>query len=516
MKGKRTYQIWLIYGISCVFVILPCVGYGADLTIGNNVSTTGTVSATSFTGNGSGLTNLDPTKLSSGTANISISGNAATVTNGLYSSGTYANPSWITSLSPGKLIPGGTANINILGNAATATTANSVVAGGVVTTSLVNGAVTTGKLSDNAVTRAKIAFYKNVAVVATNGGDYPDPATAMNNYGSWCGAPSYTNPCLLKIMPGFYIVSSPVVMQPFIDIEGSGENTTTIISSLVSSTFPPPGTVQGADNTELRFLTVSNSTNVSSAWVAAISNVSASPSILHVKATAVGGSQCYGVVNSHSSSTMTNVSAAAQFGTNNYGILNVYSDSSPMMTNVTASAADGTDNNYGIYNDNTSSPILTNVTASTSRANSNYGIYNAGGSPTMTNVESNALVGNDSYGIYNSTSSPVMTNVTAKAVLGLNNNYGIYNSGGSPTMTNVNVSASGGTSNYGVYNPGSGTTKISHSVIKGSTNTIWNGSGNTTRVIFTQLAGGPIFNVGTLSCGGVCDGNYTFYANTCP
>jgi len=39
----------------------------------------------------------------SGASNISITGNAATVTNGVYTTGSYANPSWITSLDGGKL-----------------------------------------------------------------------------------------------------------------------------------------------------------------------------------------------------------------------------------------------------------------------------------------------------------------------------------------------------------------------------------------------------------------------------
>lgn len=38
-----------------------------------------------------------------GTWSISISGNSATVTNGVYTSGTYANPAWITSLSGSKI-----------------------------------------------------------------------------------------------------------------------------------------------------------------------------------------------------------------------------------------------------------------------------------------------------------------------------------------------------------------------------------------------------------------------------
>jgi hypothetical protein len=41
----------------------------------------------------------------SGTASIDITGNASTVTNGLYSNGSYANPAWITSLSSTKVLP---------------------------------------------------------------------------------------------------------------------------------------------------------------------------------------------------------------------------------------------------------------------------------------------------------------------------------------------------------------------------------------------------------------------------
>ena len=45
-----------------------------------------------------------------GTWSISISGNAATVTDGVYTSGSYANPSWITSLDDGKVLPSMTGN----------------------------------------------------------------------------------------------------------------------------------------------------------------------------------------------------------------------------------------------------------------------------------------------------------------------------------------------------------------------------------------------------------------------
>jgi hypothetical protein len=40
-----------------------------------------------------------------GTWPISVTGNAATVTNGVYTSGSYANPAWITSLAEAKVLP---------------------------------------------------------------------------------------------------------------------------------------------------------------------------------------------------------------------------------------------------------------------------------------------------------------------------------------------------------------------------------------------------------------------------
>lgn len=61
----------------------------------------------------------------SGTWGINVSGNAGTVTNGVYTSGSYADPSWLTSLAGSKVTG------NISGNAATATTATNLSGGSV-------------------------------------------------------------------------------------------------------------------------------------------------------------------------------------------------------------------------------------------------------------------------------------------------------------------------------------------------------------------------------------------------
>lgn len=68
----------------------------------------------------------------SGTWNINVLGNASTVTNGVYSTGSYANPPWITSLAYSKLtgvpnftLSGITANGNITGDIIQITGVNS-------------------------------------------------------------------------------------------------------------------------------------------------------------------------------------------------------------------------------------------------------------------------------------------------------------------------------------------------------------------------------------------------------
>ena len=78
MKAKGRYQVWLTLGIFSVFVILPCAGYGASLTIGNTVSVNGNMNATSLSGDGSGLTNVGGssacTSISSLPSIITVSG----------------------------------------------------------------------------------------------------------------------------------------------------------------------------------------------------------------------------------------------------------------------------------------------------------------------------------------------------------------------------------------------------------------------------------------------------------
>ena len=329
--------------------------------------------------------------------------------------------------------------------------------------------------------------------------------------------PSAGSPYLLKIEPGRYdLGSQTLVMREWVDIEGSGELVTTITAS--GSTSFETGTVVGADNVELRFLTVENTGG--SDFAVAIYNGGTSPRLTHVTASAWGGNSNYGVRNSTTTSaspTMADVTAIASGGATAVGVDNDVS--APTMKDITAQGSGATDTNYGIYND-ADSITMTDVTAFASGGTSARAIRNAYCVTTMINVTATACgASSENLAVYNQHSPAVMTNVTATAEG--TDSRGILNSvpTSGPFLVTVDHSRiSGGT--YGIYNdPGSPsvpyTVKVDGSLISGGTNTILNNDYMTTVVGGSQLAGGPTSGSG-FTCAGVYDETYTFYSSTCP
>jgi hypothetical protein len=293
--------------------------------------------------------------------------------------------------------------------------------------------------------------YANVIVVAKSGGDYATITAALNSITT----ASATNHYLVRVMPGVY--TEHVTMTQYVDIEGAGELTTKITYTGGDNEDRNSATLVGANNAELRFLTVENT---GGSFAFAIYNNSASPRLTHITASASEGWINFGVRNWLASPAMTNVTASASGGTQNYGVWNF--SSSPTMNNVTASASGGT-YTCGVWNWDSSSPTMTNVTASAS-----------GGTYTC--------------GVWNYESS-------------------------SPTMNNVTVNAWGGTVNHGVRNDSSSSSTINNSQITASSSTIYNDRCST-RVGASLLNGGPVSS--GVTCAGVYDKNYTFYASTCP
>lgn len=307
-----------------------------------------------------------------------------------------------------------------------------------------------------ALTAMKTA-YKNVLVVAKSGGHYNTISAALASITD----NSATNRYLIWVAPGTY--TELVTMKEYVDIEGAGEIATKITYTGSVSLYT--GTVVGANNAELRFLTVENT------------------------------------------------------GGNTLAIAIYNGSASPRLTHLTATASGGTDSNYGVYNFSSSSPVMTNVIATGSGGTTNGGVYNSVSLPTMTNVTAtgSGSGGSYNYGIVTDNSSLTMTNVTATAFGGADNR-GVYNFHSSPTIQNSVISASGGTSNYGIYNTATGGTYIvtvNNSQITGSTNTIRNDTEFTVRVGASKLDGGAVTGGGTFACVFTYNANYTALNSTC-
>ena len=266
---------------------------------------------------------------------------------------------------------------------------------------------------------------------------------------------SDSNRYLVKVMPGVY--NERVVMKEYVDIEGSGELNTRI--TYIGSSAPSISTLQGASEAELRLLTVEST----------------------------GGDYPTAI----------------------------YNDSPTRLTQLTISASGGT-YNYGIFNENSSSPVMINVSASASGGSISVGVFNIISSPVMINVSASASGGTTNYGVRNHSSSPLMNNVSASASGGTNS-YGVHNNYSSVTIRNSVISASEGTNNYGIFNNANGGSYkvlLDSSQITASTSTIRNDNEFTTRIGASLLSGGGVD--GTVTCAGVYDEDYAFYASTCP
>ena len=98
--------------------------------------------------------------------------------------------------------------------------------------------------------RVKGSGYRNVIVVAKSGGDFTSIQAALDSITD----ASDTNRYLVWVAPGVY--NERVTMKPYVDIEGAGEQVTRITYG--GSSNPDTGTVVGANDAELRFLTVEN------------------------------------------------------------------------------------------------------------------------------------------------------------------------------------------------------------------------------------------------------------------
>jgi hypothetical protein len=114
-----------------------------------------------------------------------------------------------------------------------------------------------------------------------------EAAPGIGDAGPGIMTASATNPWLIKLDAGVYdLGTASLVMKPYVDIEGSGEGVTKI-TAVGNNSNATSGTVIGASNAELRFLTVENTGG--GTFNAAVIINSASPKLTHVTLSASTG-----------------------------------------------------------------------------------------------------------------------------------------------------------------------------------------------------------------------------------
>lgn len=311
-----------------------------------------------------------------------------------------------------------------------------------------------------------------------------------------------TKPYLLRLEPGLYdLGSGSLPMRPYVDVEGSGMETTTVTAAGKASLSG--GTVLGADHSELRSLSVENRGGPNLDAIA-IWNKDASPRLTNLRATAFGipPGFSFAVFNDNASPSLSHVALTALRGYASSGLVNL--------------------NGSG-----------TRVEASTIRSEGpnafTNGIQNgAGSSLSLVSTEISALANGatGAQGIDNKGSSSVeLRDVSILAGGSTSVDLGVVNSfGASVRMTNsvvrVPTSVPSGPSapapiQVALENDGAATQTIDRSTLSGATASIRNATSQSVYVATSQLDG-PVQGPGTFTCaftyGGAFTGGSASYA----
>lgn len=261
-------------------------------------------------------------------------------------------------------------------------------------------------------------------------------------------------------------------MKEYVSVMGSGQDVTKLTGSISGDVEPSSAIVLGASNATLSSMTVENLGD--NYYNIAIQSSNCSPTIMDVKAIAIGGENSFGIHN--------------------------YPNASPVLRDVTALAAKASTSNFAIFNHTCPDVEMTDVRASASGGIFSYGVYNYQvQNSILTDVKATATGGsNSSYGVENASSTLTMIDVTASAY-GDNIGRGFFNdSGSSAEMYHCILDGQGDIEGSGIYTLSDITSlKVHGSVIRGSTYSI-NATGDV-QVGTSQLTN-SVHGTGTFTC----------------
>ena len=308
---------------------------------------------------------------------------------------------------------------------------------------------------------------------------------------------SASKPYVIKIDPGVYnLGSTQLVMKPYIDIEGSGQTSTSL---------------QGPGNSDSSFLT-------------GIIKTASSAELRNLQVVSQGAGQTTSIgiyVPSGSNTSIRDVTIIAGSASNSWGIRNLAA--SPILQNLTINVTGAGNQAYGIGTTSTNArPIIKRTVINLTGAGAfAYGIYNDGvaAPQEMRDLEiSVATSSSGAYGFYidnfGSGQTYLLTGSTV-TVSGGSSNYGVVFYGGTGGVFNFKTSyiKATGSSSYGVYSSFStGGVSFNHCEVTGTTDSI-DGPGTPVFVGASRIAGTVVGS--TVACAGAYNANYAALNTTC-
>lgn len=194
--------------------------------------------------------------------------------------------------------------------------------------------------------------------------------------------PSASNPWLLKLEPGNYdLGNTSFTMLPYVDLEGSGEDITTITSSFGLASLIDSAALVAASNSTVRFLSIVNSgpNNSQVAVLVGPDTTNARFDHLTTRTSCSGFALCTGIyinggLNGNSvflqNSTLTTTETNNSGGSLSFYIKN---NGTATIQNTTITASGNASSNAGVYN-NGGTLIIQNSTITASGGASSYGI----------------------------------------------------------------------------------------------------------------------------------------------
>jgi hypothetical protein len=354
--------------------------------------------------------------------------------------------------------------------------------------------------------------YRRTIVVSPvgDGADHVANGNALRAALDGIADASESNPYLLKIEPGVYALEDgdgglvPFVMEPWVDVEGSGQGATRITGP--GSTQLYTGTVWAASNAELRDVSL-ESVGITGSGYATALYVPPGAVARAVRITAIA--------------TLANTTSGAfvyQSGAIDGSSTTVFEDSE-FVGNCPGSC-------YGVRAELSGLVVRNSAMTGLSTGTYGGGIRTEAGFTVLRGVTgrgemtaSGRAIG--AYNIYNCRVE--IYDSSLSAMNGTVENRGIYNDGCDVKVMNTDVEAIGGaTVTYGIRSvfstyTGPFTVEMIGSRVTSSGATISSGATYTTRIAHSVLSGGAVVGAAAdVTCAFVVDETYQLFTGICP